>query len=470
MHDEHAPHPHSHSQPLVREVRIMSRKTAYTVSMAGLLSLAAGLALPWPSRHQPAHSEHAAPHAGGMVLEVSMEGPLVHMTGAGCLEPAEQPEPAQPQEPIGEPLRRDGGPNGPLKGVSVSRAHDGVIAVWSESTVAVSRDGGKSFTAVADKLAGIADVAVGQGGWIYIARDRKRVMLGTLSPEGVLSWQRTPFSGPTYRLRAGAGALVWLGAASSDADDTLIEELAVSTDHGRSWSTREVYAGNFAHDIQVGEDGHIQLMAGFEASCGGGHQERQLGHVLTVAQEQETDEDADPDANKGADKGPDKVKDGWRGASWPLDVPVGWMLGAGGWAYGVNEVCDLSRPSEPEGKEEGDQERAFLCAVGPEANAEPVVAMKLPRHTANTAMAQNGDVSLAVIDSRVLRVDGAAAKVLTEDAPSDLSSVAVDASEQLFAIHRGYLVRWSRHDADGWRSLFPSRAAVAVTGQGQRKR
>jgi hypothetical protein len=94
--------------------------------------------------------------------------------------------------------------------------------------------------------------------------------------------------------------------------------LWVSEDEGQTW--REVTlpeCGNAGCVLRVERGGALQFMTGHEAGCGGGDQERLVGHV---------------DGRE------------WRAAPWPWDSPFAYQLPADGWA-----AADCSPPEGFEG-------------------------------------------------------------------------------------------------------------------------
>lgn len=82
--------------------------------------------------------------------------------------------------------------------------------------------------------------------------------------------------------------------------------LWVSDDAGRTWRTVMLPAcGNAGCVLRLERGGALQFMTGHEAPCGGGLQDRQVGHVDGRA---------------------------WTVVPWPWDSPLGFSLPADGWA------------------------------------------------------------------------------------------------------------------------------------------
>jgi hypothetical protein len=83
-------------------------------------------------------------------------------------------------------------------------------------------------------------------------------------------------------------------------------DLWVSDDAGKTWRTLTLpTCGNAGCVLRVERDGALQFMTGHEAPCGGGGQDRLVGHL---------------DGRE------------WAAAPWPWDSPFGYTLPADGWA------------------------------------------------------------------------------------------------------------------------------------------
>lgn len=83
-------------------------------------------------------------------------------------------------------------------------------------------------------------------------------------------------------------------------------DLWVSDDAGKTWRTVTLPAcGNAGCVLCLERGGALQFMTGHEAPCGGGGQDRQVGHL---------------DGRE------------WSSAPWPWDSPLGFTLPADGWA------------------------------------------------------------------------------------------------------------------------------------------
>ena len=90
--------------------------------------------------------------------------------------------------------------------------------------------------------------------------------------------------------------------------------LDVSEDAGRTWRVVELApCGNAGCVLRLERGGALQMMTGVEASCGGGHQSRFVGHV---------------DGRE------------WLDAPWPWDSAMNFSLPADGWAAGRCRPAD----------------------------------------------------------------------------------------------------------------------------------
>ncbi|MSP63672.1 MAG: hypothetical protein EXR72_25670 [Myxococcales bacterium] len=115
-------------------------------------------------------------------------------------------------------------------GVAASRARHGVLAVWSEGHVRLSRDDGRTFE---EALAGpgrVESVVLGDDGTLYVARAGRR--LGVLRPDGASWWRVVDGFGDPEALVAGAGWLIWFDGDWRD------PHMAISRDHGRTCAWR----------------------------------------------------------------------------------------------------------------------------------------------------------------------------------------------------------------------------------------
>jgi hypothetical protein len=167
--------------------------------------------------------------------------------------------------------------------------------------------------------------------------------------------------------------------------------------------------------LRVEPDGSLQLMSGFEAACGGGGQQRSTGGL-----------------------------DGrWRDAVWPLDVPYGWFLGPGGWAYARRlggERCGA---------------KAVLCAIRGET-IRPVRLAQAPGHALGEGWpdegfaADNGSRMVITVDRYLLELEENSMRRLAA-APRGVAALALDTTGRPIAVADGQLLSWS--PTSGWQQV-----------------
>lgn len=188
-------------------------------------------------------------------------------------------------------------------GIAGSRG--GVLALWDDASVRLTRDGVAFSPALAGK-ARVEAVAVADDGTVYVARAHGR--LGVRAPDGHERWRAIPDAKVTRALFVAGQTIVWLGERRG----VELSSFMVSKDGGAHFSERPRWqVGNFDNRVALTSDGAIQLIGGSEAPCGGGNQERFFGtvdsQVLTPA-------------------------------PWGMDAPVDYVPGAAGFAY-VPDEC-----------------------------------------------------------------------------------------------------------------------------------
>jgi hypothetical protein len=328
-------------------------------------------------------------------------------------------------DPIGAALTRiaDDGGAAALRGVSAAADAYGVLALWTDRVVWVSRDDGRSLH---QELAGpepLTAVAVGPEGRVYAARHGGR--LGVLSPaarthwldigcEQVLAIDAAPGARPrgdaASVARAGAQA-PWLAVLGlhRDRDAGLTPMLWLSSDHGRSW--RRLLAphhGDAANRVQVRPDGVIHLVTEdtdtSDAAEPGGRLRHYIGHV-----------DGRPfELALAADDPPMAV--GHDGHSWRM----AWK-----------------------------GRRMMISGAEDTAGALSV-------RNWDVRLAASRERTLAVADGRLVQLGGDGSRVLSRELPGELDALAVDGLGRALAAVGGSAVRYSeRH---GWRRLFEIRA------------
>jgi len=217
-------------------------------------------------------------------------------------------------------------------------------------------------------------------------------------------------------VRPGAAGAKTSSRAAGEAEKA--PALRLSSDHGATW--KELPApeiGNAGNELRIEADGALIQMNGQEAACGGGYQHR-------ARLEQGGTE--------------------WVSVVWPLDTPLSFWLGPGGWAYGSGDcrTDDLAA-----GRGAGDH----LCAVG----LDDEIATEGPalERGAEVEIVSSGRVTFAVAGRALYLVKGGSFRRVAGDVPSAMEAGArVDAGGRLIGIAAGRVVRWS---AAGWEVLLP---------------
>ncbi|HUS64740.1 MAG TPA: hypothetical protein VMZ28_09375 [Kofleriaceae bacterium] len=163
-------------------------------------------------------------------------------------------------DPIGAPVatvEREEDDGGGWRGVAAAPDQYGVLALWTEREVWLSRDDGRSFAPVLGGPEPVGAVAVGQDARVWVARHGGRV--GALSPGGHASWSELGYE--QALALAAQGARVALLALHRDRDAGLAPLLWISEDHGRSWNAVAVPAhGDRGNLLRLGDGGGIDLL------------------------------------------------------------------------------------------------------------------------------------------------------------------------------------------------------------------
>jgi hypothetical protein len=336
---------------------------------------------------------------------------------AACGPAAMDPDPRfshrQPiAEKIEDPVRAEEAelheaapPRAAWVGLAASRGASGVLAAWTKSRVAVSRDDGKHYHYVLDGKGDVSAAAMDDAGTLFAARGAS---LGVVKRSGESVWRAIPFAKTTSSLVAGTGTLAWIGERT-DRDGA---SLAISRDDGVTWiaQTGAPALGDFSNALAVEPDGTLRLMTSNESDCGGGWQARFVGNAATGE---------------------------WKEAAWPLDAPGNWGIGDEGWSYAVGDC--------------GDGASGKLCAIDPDGNATAVATTRASTFKAMHAVT-NGRATWATIDGRLAWLSRGDAMFPASAAPKGFALAAVDADGAPIGIADGHAVRWSR---DGrWRALF----------------
>jgi len=94
----------------------------------------------------------------------------------------------------------------------------------------------------------------------------------------------------------------------------------------------------------------------------------------------------------------------------------------------------------------------------PDSPWRSVLLRAVAEYPSTAHWAANGAVTVAILDKAMVRLRGRRVQDLGAP-PALIQQLAVDAAGRPLAIARGYLVRFG---SNGWRSVFPSQAAVAL--------
>jgi hypothetical protein len=308
-------------------------------------------------------------------------------------------------DPIGPtvgriPAREDA----PLRGVAAAADEFGVIAVWTDRVVWVSRDDGRSFRQELAAPEPLGAVAVGPDARVYAARLGGR--LGILSPGGSASWVEL---GCDQVLAIDASA-EWLAvlALHTDRSDGLSPIVWLSSDHGSTW--RRLVApthGDTLNQIRVSTDGVIDLLAldSVLAAGGAASLRHYTGHV-----------DGRPFELSSSGDDPQPFGLDHDGRSWRLA---------------------------------GNDTQMRLTATGlPTVDA----ASSLRVRSWDIRLAANREHTVASADGQMVELGAGPPRTVARRVPGPIDSLALDGIGRIVATVGGKAVRYStRH---GWRSLF----------------
>jgi hypothetical protein len=329
------------------------------------------------------------------------------------------PEPAVDGEPAGElptALLAADDPIGPtvgriparedalLRGVAAAPDELGVIAVWTDRVVWVSRDDGRSFHQELAAPEPLGAVAVGPDARVYAARLGGR--LGILSPGGSTSWVELGCD----QVLAIQASSEWLAvlALHTDRSDGLSPIVWLSSDHGGTW--RRLVApthGDTLNQIRVSTDGVIDLLAldSVLAAGGAASLRHYTGHV-----------DGRPFELSSSGDDPQPFGLDHDGRSWRLA---------------------------------GNDSHMRLTATGlPTVDA----ASSLRVRSWDIRLAANREHTVASVDGQMVELGAGPPRTVARRVPGPIDSLALDGIGRIVATVGGKAVRYStRH---GWRSLF----------------
>jgi hypothetical protein len=325
-----------------------------------------------------------------------------------------------------------------VRGVAAAADAYGVIAVWTDRVLWVSRDDGRSFRQELAAPGPLTAVAVGRDGRVHAARHGR---IGTLSPAGHTRWHDLDASqvlaiaaAPPREIDRAAKSPGWLAVLALHDDQAAGAAPLVwlSDDDGQSWrSLIAPHHGDAANRLWVSPDGVIDLLT------------------------------EDSDGSVGGDgDGPDNLFGAgpWRlrlyrahADDHPLalvfagDAPAPFAMGHDGLRWRLAW--------------DGDQ---LQLTAGGEAsgNTGPIVRPAAGRSAGGVVPVRNWDVrvaasgqhTVAIADGHLLDLGRGAPRVVTRRVPGRIDALAVDGLGRAVATAGGSALRYSpRH---GWRRLF----------------
>jgi hypothetical protein len=242
--------PRAHLDPpaLEREVEparpwIRRGRNQLAIVAASLAVIAASSGLVWLQVARMRAAQPLSPLAAAEPLSTPVELPTAALAA---------------DDPIGAPVTGDITDDADgWRGVAASPDQFGVVALWSERTVWVSRDDGRSFRQELAAPEAIGAVTVGEDGRVYAARHGGR--LGLLTPGGHTRWLRLDYD-QSLAIAQG-GTWIVLLAMSRDRQLGLAPILWVTPDHGASWRRLVApAAGDLDNRLRVAADGSIDLL------------------------------------------------------------------------------------------------------------------------------------------------------------------------------------------------------------------
>jgi hypothetical protein len=146
----------------------------------------------------------------------------------------------------GSELSASRAPGKDWSGVATSRSRPGVIAVWREHEVAISRDDGRTFQKLNPRFESIEDVVVGASGTVFVLDGKlitmafarghvRRVPVPQIDTDA-----EDDVEPENLRLVVGGGYLAFVSRAG----------LALTRDYGASWQLKE-FPGLWADEVEL---------------------------------------------------------------------------------------------------------------------------------------------------------------------------------------------------------------------------
>lgn len=304
------------------------------------------------------------------------------------------------------------------QGIVVSRDDPETAAAWSNGSLWVTRDDGRTWTRPLHLQRGYVEsaIALSDGRFAVLARDPSALVL--VRSDGRTNARRMPFE---PRSIAGGSSTLALVAE---------ERVATSHDAGRSWRTAWRWRGG-DHDYTsirpiVELDGTLRVLSVDVNTCASVDrlESVRMGVLHRDATHVEPRE-YDLDRLRGA---------------------YTFALGAHGWVYGWSGTQLLAVT----------RHRAL-----PMRGYEPVLEDAADGYARRLSSGTNGRITLGVVGRDLLRLDGERAVWLASDAPPDVLEVQVDPRGRAWLLDdRGAVTRFSRRD--GWTPILPGCAVPAV--------
>lgn len=307
-------------------------------------------------------------------------------------------------------------------GVSASPTSSS-LALWTESELFVSYDGGERVEpiAIGSKIHAAASDELGKV-WV-LHETAAGTQLSTIENGIVTLDQPVPMTkiGTVEHFAASASLIAVLAFTDSQGDKESYDDsphmqvLDTVSGDWKSWDFPQW--GNAGNRIATSPDGFIDIMGGSEASCGGGYQY----HYRSALASEE-----------------------WQEIAWPMDTPFGFVIGAEGWSYAFDSDCvDIK----------SDKTLYTICATDPTGKIKQVQGATLSEEYGEAFLAaSNGTVHYAAIDKSLVSLHGNTLKTLAT-LPSPASSLQVDDTGRALMMSEEKLWSWSPQS--GWKALGP---------------
>ncbi len=323
----------------------------------------------------------------------------------------------------------------PAIGITASPTRHGLLAVWSRHKIWLSLDDGKSFAAVLDGPGAVADVTIDCRDRLVAVRGEPqreeseqpgRARLGIRDAAGDERWRELPAGFPLSiapddgRWRP-SGPIVaaspsWIGVVTEIADGDVLTRIGLTGDDGATWKYLDLgELSDIDKQLHIAADGSLRAAMAW-SDCSWEGVELYTG---------------DADTTSITHLAPPERRPSYSA-----------RFGADGWLYSAEyDGC---------GKRTGEDS---LCALAPNSKRWRRVRKISDQTFPPLQLADNGRVTLAVVDLELLRLHrGRLAATLARDVPELLDRLAVDSDGRALGLISGHLVRHSpRH---GWRLLW----------------